>query len=263
MYKWNNNWSWYNTFRYFLCTSTDLYFKKKEKYETHSKDLVKSLNSWIVSLRFPNCEYVDGFLQEYPYYSKIDEIPLLKQAKQHLEQSYPQILKMHDDIKKDSTKLCKRIEEIIHSTDKPSFENIIITKINLDCPKLKRTHKNNLKEYSQEPNIYTDNDVFDIIFKNRLLDVNDLNVNGDKLIYQNFKNIAKGEKSDLENLKQVILKLISNKEIKKLIEQYHTLHEELDNKSASFKREIRDLYNSVNGGMTLDKLKDCNICKSF
>ena len=55
----------------------------------------------------------------------------------------------------------------------------------------------------------------------------------------------------------------TNNQIKKLIEEYHNLHKELDNKSTSFKREIRNLYYSVNGGMTLDKPKDCDICKSF
>ena len=82
-------------------------------------------------------------------------------------------------------------------------------------------------------------------------------------MYQNLTNIAKGEKSELENLKQVILKLISNKEIKKLLEEYHNLHEERENKSESFKKEIRELYNLVNGGKQLDKPKDCDICKSF
>jgi len=255
---------WYSTFRYFLCTSTDLYFKKKEKYEQHSKDLVDALYKWVDSISFPACEYVDGSLKFHDY-STNDEIPLLKQAKFHLDKSYPHILKIHDNTKNDCIKLCERIKEIIKAQDNPSFENIIITKINTECPNFKSTHKNNLKEYSNQSAIYTDNDVFDIIFKNQSLDEDDLDVkeDNDKLIYQNFKNIAQGEKSDKENLKQTIIELISNKEIKKFIEEYHNLHNELENKSESFKKEIRDLYYSVNGGMTLEKEKNCDICKSF
>ena len=125
------------------------------------------------------------------------------------------------------------------------------------------THKNNLKEYFKESNIYTDNDVFNIIFKNKVLDVNDLDAKEGKLLYQNFTNVAQGEKPDMEKLKKVILELISNNEIKKFIEEYHNIHRELENKSESFKKEIRELYTLVNGGKQLDKPKDCDICKSF
>ena len=139
--------------------------------------------------------------------------------------------------------LCKRIIDnlLVHAKDKPSFENIIITKINSDCPKLKMTHKNNLKEYSNEPNTYTDNDVFNIIFKNQELDVHDLDAKEGKLLYQNFTNVAQGEKLDMEKLKKVILELISNNEIKEFIEEYHNIHKELENKSESFKKEIREI----------------------
>ena len=38
------------------------------------------------------------------------------------------------------------------------------------------THNNNLKLYSREPNIYTDNEIFKIIFENQSLDEDDLEV---------------------------------------------------------------------------------------
>jgi hypothetical protein len=76
-------------------------------------------------------------------------------------------------------------------------------------------------------------------------------VNGDKLMYKNFRNIAQGEESDLKTLKQVILKLASTKEIKKLIQEYHSLDDKLENKSKSFKKEITDLYYSVHRGKTI------------
>lgn len=127
-----------------------------------------------------------------------------------------------------------------------------------------KNNSNNLKEYFKESSLYTDNDIFNIIFVNQSLDVDDLEINENKLLYRkNFTNIAQGEKSDMEKLKQVILELISNKEIKKLIEEYQYLHTELENKSESFKKEVRDLYYLVNGGMQLDKPKDCDICKNF
>ena len=67
----------------------------------------------------------------------------------------------------------------------------------------------------------------------------------------------------MENLKQTILELISNKDIKKFIEEYNNLHDELKNKSESFKIEIRNLYNSVQGGKQFDKPKDCDICRTY
>jgi hypothetical protein len=170
---------------------------------------------------------------------------------------------MHDDDLNNCTKLCERIKEITKAQDKPSFENIIITQINSAFPKLKIIHKNNVTEYSKQSNIYTDNHIFNIIFKNHSLTANDLNVNGDKLMYKNFRNIAQGEESDLKTLKQVILKLASTKEIKKLIQEYHSLDDKLENKSKSFKKEITDLYYSVHGGKQLGKSKDCDICKTF
>ena len=161
-------------------------------------------------------------------------------------------------------KICGKISEIMIAKYQSSFENIITSEIYLKCPKLKIIHKNNVTQYSKQSNIYTDNDIFKIVFKNQSLNANDLEVNGDKLLYrENFTDIAKGEKSDIEKLKHVILELISNKEIKKLVEEYHNLHKELENKSEVFKKEIRDLYNLVNGGKQLDKPKDCDICQSF
>jgi hypothetical protein len=83
-YSRNNSCSQYSTLRYFFCTSTDAYFKKKEKYEIHSKDLVNTLNKWIDSIEFPNYEYIGGSLSVCDYKSN-DEVPLLRQAKKHLE----------------------------------------------------------------------------------------------------------------------------------------------------------------------------------
>ena len=94
----NNTYSRSNSINhwYYFCPSIALIFKKKEKYEKHSKSLVKALKKWIDYLTFPYCEYVGGSLQIYDYYSNTDEIPLLTQAKEHLEKSYPHILKIHD-----------------------------------------------------------------------------------------------------------------------------------------------------------------------
>ena len=99
----NNSCRLYSTIRYFLCTSTDLYYKKKEKYENHSKDLVDALKKWIDSISFPNCEYVGGSLKVYDYSSTSYDIPLLKQAKDHLDKRYHHILEMHDDTINDCT----------------------------------------------------------------------------------------------------------------------------------------------------------------
>ena len=48
-----------------------------------------------------------GSLHEYPYNINRDEIPLIKQANEHLEKSYPHMLKMHNNISYDCTKLCE------------------------------------------------------------------------------------------------------------------------------------------------------------
>lgn len=130
--------SFYNTLRYYFCTSTDIYFKKKEKYEKHSKNLVNALKEWINSISFPVCNYIDGVLKFYDYTTN-DEIPLLKQAKDHLDKSYPHIINMHNDTIKDCNKLCRKIKGIINVENKSSFENIIVTRIISACPQLKIT----------------------------------------------------------------------------------------------------------------------------
>lgn len=58
---------------------------KKEKYQQHSKDLVDALKTWVDSIIFPYCEYVDGSLKVDDYSSTSYDIPLLKQAKDHLD----------------------------------------------------------------------------------------------------------------------------------------------------------------------------------
>ena len=115
---------------------------------------------------------------------------------------------MHNDTIKDCNKLCEKIKEIMIAKYQSSFENIITSKINSSCPKLKIIHKYNVKEYSKPSSIYTDNDVFDIIFKNQILDTDDFELHGHKLLYRkNFTYIAQGEKSDMENLKQIIFEI--------------------------------------------------------
>ena len=106
------------------------FFRWEDKYQKHSKDLVYALKTWAYSITFPFYEYVGGCLRKYPYSTTVNEldIPLLKQAKDHLEKSYPHILKLHSDIEKDCKRLCKEIEEIIKAKYKPSFEHTITLK---------------------------------------------------------------------------------------------------------------------------------------
>ena len=184
---------------------------------------------------------------------------MLRQAKDHLDKSYPRILRIHDEIKTDCIRLCNEIKEIINAEDKPSFENIINIKINSVCPKLKMTYKTDLIE----SNTYIAPYIFKNIFKNQPIDVNDLDVIGQKLLHQKISIFAQGEESDMKKTKQVILELISNQDIRDKIKKYHHLHEELVTKPETLKKEIRDLYYSVNEGKQLDKSKDCDICQSF
>jgi uncharacterized coiled-coil DUF342 family protein len=66
-----------------------------------------------------------------------------------------------------------------------------------------------------------------------------------------------------ENVSIMTENFIGANTVRKLIEEYHKLHDDLENKSESFKKEIRDLSNLVQGGKQLDKLKDCDICQTF
>jgi hypothetical protein len=116
----------------------------------------------------------------------------------------------------------------------------------------------------KESNIYIGSYIFNIIFKNQPLDdVDDLFVNDTKLVYHRITIIAQGEKPDMENLKQVILELISNNNIRNKIEKYHQLYNELRTKPETLKKEIKYLYAEVQGGKKLEKSKDCDICQTF
>jgi hypothetical protein len=240
---------------------TEDFFRWADKYQQHSKDLVDALKIWADSIKFPSYEYVGGNLNKYSYSTTINEIniSLLKQAKDHLEKSYSQILKMHDDIKDDCYKLCEKIQEIIKAKYQLSFESIINFEINSKCPNLKMTYKTDLTE----SNIYIAPYIFSKIFKNQSINPNDFDIYGQKLVYQGITTYAQGEELDLKNLKQVILELISNKDIKNKIEKYHQLHNELMTKRETLKKEIIILYNLVHGGKQLEKPKDCEICQSF
>jgi len=113
--------------------------------------------------RFPSCKYSGRRLKTNPYYEKSDEIPLLIQAKKHLEKSYPHLLNIHNDTIQDCIQLCRKIKEIINAQEKPSFENTIITRIKSDCPKLKITYDTNLRE----SNIYIAQYIFKTFFENQ------------------------------------------------------------------------------------------------
>ena len=167
---------------------------------------------------------------------------------------------MHDNIEAECKRLCEKIQEVIKAKYQPSFEYIITSEIYLKCPKLKMTQNEDLKE----SNIYIGSYIFNIIFKNQPLDdVDALFVNNTKLVYHRITIIAQGEKSDMENLKQVILELISNNNIRNKIEKYHQLYNELRTKPETLKKEIKYLYAEVQGGKKLEKSKDCDICQTF
>jgi hypothetical protein len=241
---------------------TEDFFRWEDKYQKHSKELVDALKTWADSITFPYYEYTGGFLRKYPYSTTVNEIDihLLKQAKDHLEKSYSHIFKMHDNIEIECKRLCEKIQEVIKAKYQLSFEHIITSEIYLACPKLKMTQNEDLKE----SNIYIGSYIFNIIFKNQPLDdVDDLFVNDTKLVYHRITTIAQGEESDMENLKQVILELISNNNIRNKIEKYHQLYNELRTKPETLKKEIRYLYAEVQGGKKLEKSKDCDICQTF
>lgn len=130
----------------------------RKLYQLHSQQIMQVFSKCINEISLAHIEYKDGQLQVDNPYSEPDDY-LLPQAKDHIKKSYKDIWKPYEGLKKESEQNKKDIIGIIAATDKPSFESIIVKKVEQRCPTLKR-----VKDEGQAVDSYVDRIVFKLIF---------------------------------------------------------------------------------------------------
>jgi hypothetical protein len=74
--------------------------------------------------------------------------------------------------------------------------------------------------------------------------------------------IAKGNKDDMEKLKELKNEFFHNTELKNIIEEYRALREGLihDDDEQQLRTVLIRLQNNINGGMVLEGYGACDLC---
>jgi hypothetical protein len=105
--------------------------------------------------------------------------------------------------------------------------------------------------------------IFADLFNHQLigfLDVKD----STELWYRNSdtKMIAKGNKEDMEKLKELKKELFNNRDLKGIIEEYKTLYDNLvrDVYKRQLWNDLMKLYSDIKGGMSLEGYEACHLC---
>ena len=209
----------------------------------HSRQLAEMIPRWLENMNFTECEYKYGraLFQEQIVPSSTarhpsDRIPHIDQLIDHLEIGYPEMMNRYCTIRTNHKQRSLKIREIMTAQHTNSFQKIIIDRISSLCPKLRniselrKPNKNLLLE--QQYNVYDDISIFDMVFSDLFngwsvgfLDVKD----STELWYRNSdtKMIAKGNKDDMEKLKELKNELFHNRDLQNIIEKYTALREGL------------------------------------
>jgi hypothetical protein len=147
---------------------------------------------------------------------------------------------------------------------KPSFEKIIINKINSSCPTLVRSIDIGLGQN----NIYISQSVFNILFKalynNLPLDPLEIKSRGStcQLEYDHNKVIAQGDEFYMGKLKEAINDLVIDQSLKNLVQNYKEMNDSLrlEEDFDVLKTKLMDLYHSVMCGTVLEGDGACVLC---
>ncbi len=174
---------------------------------------------------------------------------------------------LYNKIKMNHADWSQKIKEIMSVQDKPykpSFEKIIIDKINNSCPTLNRSKDTGLSQN----NIYIDQPVFNILFKalchNLQLEPLEVKSSGStsQLEYAHNTIIAQGDEPYMHKLKDVINDLVNDEDLNKIIQNYRYMKDSLrvDDDRQVWKSKLMNLYHSVKGGKTLGGDGACDLC---
>jgi len=249
---------------------TNRFFRRKDEYKAHSLQLVEEIPKWLRYRIFDECYYDDGVhfekgIEDYEPFG----VPYLNHLKSHLEAAYPDLMDLYKKIEKNRADWSQKIKEIMSGHDKPykpSFEKIIIDKINNSCPTLNRSNDNELGQN----NIYIDQSVFNILFKalSNNIQLDPLEVKSSdstsQLEYAHKTIIAQGDEPYMYKLKDVINDLVKDNDLKKIIQNYSELSDSLrlDADRNDWKSKLMNLYHSVMGGIALEGDGACKLCPS-
>jgi hypothetical protein len=214
-----------------------------------------------------SCEYEDGRLTVH-HQKEPSRIPFMKYMQKHLEKAYPEILTMYSEISSRRERLCKDIGKTMTSfiQYRPSFEKIILDKIESACPSLSMSEDTAL----EENNIYLPIFIFEKVFLmvSRGKTTINLNIwpnskkNARILFYEHTRALAQGKPRVMKKLEHVIRKLVKDKDIIRRVQEYTELHKQLiDEKDLDDLREkIEDLHTFVHGGWPLAGYPVCELC---
>jgi len=238
-------------------------------YHSHSEQLVDALKEWMKRLRFTTCRYENGFHLDNAVEIPPSEKGFMAYMIKHLqkEQKYKPILSTAFEIEDSRKNLCKQIEYLLVNctpiSTMPSFQKIILDKIQSVCPTLTRCERD---DYLQQDNMFLYVTIFRVIFdtvyhekSSILLSERPLENNRSQLWYGNEKEaLGQGDTHVIAKLRKVIEDLVTDNSIKKRIEEYKELHKQLSNyeRIDVLKDMTERLWTYVHGG----GLDACELC---
>jgi hypothetical protein len=236
-------------------------------YRMHSRQLVNALQNWESQLVFTSYEYKEGLFT--PEKIEPEYIPFIQQMKKHLDKSYQGLLPSPLEIETNHKNLCNKIQNLMeYKSDvipsRPSFEKIIIDRINNLCPTLNISDDEELRGN----NIYGDKFIFYKIFDYVSRGKSTMNLNikpdiGNKMLwYEGTKGFARGTQETMEKLKGAIQGLLQDEEIISRINEYNNLINQLknDEQIKHMKSVIREFCTLIYGGRTLGGYPCCDLC---
>ncbi len=187
-------------------------------------------------LAFTSCEYRGGqLLRLMP--DRVEPMYIAYTQQMHLEKAYPGLLPTLSEIESEHNKICDMIQRALSSTSvvpsKPSYERIIVDRIEASCRTLKRSQD----AYLLENSIYLDTFIFRILFEiiprrytTLTLSIEPTSKSSIKqLLYEHGTVIGQGEYSLMVSLKEAREQLVRNDSLRARIGEYEELKGKLQN----------------------------------
>ena len=238
-------------------------------YKIHSEQLVTALLQWGKKMNFSICEYVDGELL-FSYQTPPSGIPYLEDALKHVAKSRPEILESYEYMESRHKDLCSQINQVMSRESvipsKPSYENIILSKINQVCPQLKSSNDVTL----EENNVFLIHRILKTIFEKVYWEKSQIRLfiepkSTDKvyLLTDRIRVFAQGTLEDMANLKAALEELIVHSEVAARIKEYKQLQDQFTNNEDSDKlrEKIQRIYDLIHGGKFLGGFGVCYLCE--
>jgi hypothetical protein len=187
----------------------------------------------------------------------------------HLDKSYQGLLPSPIEIETNRKNLCNKIQNLMEyrsdvRPSRPSFEKIIIDRIDNLCPTLNISDDKELRGN----NIYGGKFIFYKIFDYVSSSKSTMNLNikpdieNKMLWYEGTKGFARGPQETMEKLKEAIEGLLKDEEIISRVNEYDNLINQLENDEQikHMKSVIREFRTLIYGGRTLGGYPCCDLC---